>query len=146
MSKSSYKAKEEACVHFVMTGLLVIVAIVWFFIMAYIYLSWVILPVFFKDNESFFDFMFFFTSTNPDGSTKTTGYLLILLNLFLNTMLMWCVMLTWKGNPGFVDESFKSVMAKEERIESIDEGNDPLPKHFIASGETSIRKDSVVAD
>jgi hypothetical protein len=34
--------------HSVMFGLLVIVALIWFAVMAYIYISWVILPLFFS--------------------------------------------------------------------------------------------------
>jgi hypothetical protein len=40
---------EHRLVHYIMNGFLVCVAIVWFFILAYIYLSWVVLPTFFND-------------------------------------------------------------------------------------------------
>ena len=45
------RSKEARCVHFVMTGLLAIIAILWFFVLAYMYLSWVILPTFFIVDE-----------------------------------------------------------------------------------------------
>jgi hypothetical protein len=40
---------EKRFVHYIMNGFLVVVAIIWFFILAYIYLSWVVLPTFFND-------------------------------------------------------------------------------------------------
>jgi hypothetical protein len=46
------KAKKGDCAdkfaHCIMNGFLVVVAIIWFFWLAYIYLSWIIIPVFFN--------------------------------------------------------------------------------------------------
>ena len=50
-------------------------------------------------------------------------------------------MKTWKGSPGFVDESFKSVIASEEILPHVEEEDNPLTLHFIATGETTIDED-----
>lgn len=59
-----------------------------------------------------------------------------------------CLMKTWKGSPGFVEESFKSVVATEEVMTNVEEEDNPLILHFIATGETSIKeqKTAVVAN
>jgi hypothetical protein len=105
-----YKDQEEACAKFVMTGCFVIIAIIWFFFMAYIYLSWIVLPLFFSHNLQL---------SNIPKQNDTTGWCLIALQIVLNTMLLLCLMKTWKGSPGFVDESFKSVVASEEVITHV---------------------------
>jgi hypothetical protein len=90
--KSNAKQLEEKFVYAIMNGLIVVVAIIWFFALAYIYLSWVILPTFFNSALQF-------SAPMPSSST---GYLLLGINWFLTTMVIWCLMLSWKGDPGYV--------------------------------------------
>ena len=134
--KSSAKQLEQKFVHSVMNGLLVVVAIIWFFALAYIYLSWVILPTFFNNTLQF---------SVPEPS-QITGYLLTGINWFLTTMVLWCLMLAWRGDPGYVQTYFKSVVASEEPIRPGEEPENDLVNHFIKTGETILKKGQSVAE
>lgn len=61
-----------------------------------------------------------------------------MLNWFINTMLLWCLLRSWKGDPGFVSNFFKSVLVREEKCQQAE--NSPMISHFIKTGETDHRK------
>jgi hypothetical protein len=86
-----------------MFGLLVVIAIVWFIALAYIYLSWVIIPAFFQPS----------LDRDDPGPNPVIGYLLLAFNWGLTVMLLRCLLLAWLGDPGYVDNYFKSVIASE---------------------------------
>lgn len=124
--KNNKRDFESRFVHFVMNGLLAIIAIIWFFGLAYIYLSWVIMPLFFDNPPE--------SAINGLPPSRTPGYLLLGLNWFLNIMLLWCLMQAWKGDPGYVASYFKSVVVSEEPCAPPLES--PLILHFQQTGET----------
>ena len=60
-------------------------------------------------------------------------------NWLLTAMLLWCLILAWRGDPGYVQTYFKSVVASEEPFLPGEEHDTPLAKHFIATGETQMK-------
>ena len=62
-------------------------------------------------------------------------------------MLLWCLLLAWLGDPGYVATFFTSSIQSEERVTPNKQiENDELVKHFIATGETKMKESDTVVD
>jgi len=82
-------------------GALVLMATLFTGFCSYAYISWFILPYLFIGIPNM--------NSIPGQAQKRYGTFLLLLHCLLVTMLMWSLIKTWRTNPGYVSDYFKSV-------------------------------------